>query len=65
LSRFQTASDDRKVSSLAFLNEIQDLAEDIFETMDKAKNLQKLWLKRSETPGKTLKMLPCFLGHRV
>ncbi|XP_052055678.1 ATP-binding cassette sub-family A member 13 [Apodemus sylvaticus] len=51
LSRFQTASDDRKVSSLAFLNEIQDLAEDIFETMDKAKNLQKLWLKRSEAPG--------------
>ncbi|GAB1295812.1 ATP-binding cassette sub-family A member 13 [Apodemus speciosus] len=50
-SVFQTASDDRKVSSLAFLNEIQDLAEDILETMDKAKNLQKLWLKRSETPG--------------
>nr|XP_038948786.1 ATP-binding cassette sub-family A member 13 [Rattus norvegicus] len=51
LPRFQTASDDRKVSSLAFLNEIQDLAEEILETMDKAKNLQKLWLKRSETPG--------------
>ncbi|XP_034365421.1 ATP-binding cassette sub-family A member 13 isoform X1 [Arvicanthis niloticus] len=51
LSRFQTTSDDRKVSSLAFLNEIQDLAEEIFETMGKAKNLQKLWLKRSETPG--------------
>ncbi|XP_057628469.1 ATP-binding cassette sub-family A member 13 [Chionomys nivalis] len=50
-SRFQTATDDSQVSSLAFLKEIQDLAEDIFETMDKAKSLQKLWLKRSETSG--------------
>ncbi|XP_049997183.1 ATP-binding cassette sub-family A member 13 isoform X2 [Alexandromys fortis] len=50
-SRFQTATDDSHVSSLAFLKEIQDLAEDIFETMDKAKSLQKLWLKRSETSG--------------
>ncbi|XP_076402078.1 ATP-binding cassette sub-family A member 13 isoform X1 [Peromyscus maniculatus bairdii] len=50
-SRFQTTTDDSKVSTLAFLKEMQDLAEDIFETMDKAKSLQKLWLKRSETPG--------------
>ncbi|XP_041525646.1 ATP-binding cassette sub-family A member 13 isoform X2 [Microtus oregoni] len=50
-SRFQTATDDSQVSSLAFLKEIQDLAEDIFETVDKAKSLQKLWLKRSETSG--------------
>ncbi|CAO2640644.1 ATP-binding cassette sub-family A member 13, partial [Lemmus lemmus] len=54
-SRFQTATDDSQVSSLAFLKEIQDLAEDILETMDKAKSLQKLWLKRSETSGKILK----------
>ncbi|XP_051020674.1 ATP-binding cassette sub-family A member 13 [Acomys russatus] len=50
-SRFQIATDDSRASSLAFLKEIQDLAEEIFETMDKAKNLQKLWLKRSESPG--------------
>uniref|UniRef100_A0A8C2QK58 ATP-binding cassette, sub-family A member 13 n=1 Tax=Cricetulus griseus TaxID=10029 RepID=A0A8C2QK58_CRIGR len=51
LSRFQSATHDSKVSSLVFLKELQDLAEDIFETMDKAKSLQNLWLKRSETPG--------------
>lgn len=61
-SRFQTATDDSHVSSLAFLKEIQDLAEDIFETMDKAKSLQKLWLKRSETSGKILKRYPWFWG---
>ncbi|XP_060221645.1 ATP-binding cassette sub-family A member 13 isoform X2 [Meriones unguiculatus] len=51
LSRFQTATDNSKVSSLAFLKEIQDLAEEILETTGKAKKLQKLWLRRSETPG--------------
>ncbi|XP_040602600.1 ATP-binding cassette sub-family A member 13 [Mesocricetus auratus] len=51
LSRFQAATDDSKVSSLVFLKELQDLTEDIFETMDKAKSLQNLWLKRSENPG--------------
>uniref|UniRef100_A0A8D2D2U3 ATP binding cassette subfamily A member 13 n=1 Tax=Sciurus vulgaris TaxID=55149 RepID=A0A8D2D2U3_SCIVU len=50
-SRFQTAADHRKVNSVAFLKEMQDLAEDICETMDKAKNLQKLWRERSKTPG--------------
>lgn len=61
-SRFQTATDDSQVSNLAFLKEIQDLAEDIFETMHKAKSLQKLWLKRSEASGKILKRHPCFGG---
>lgn len=59
-SRFQTATDDSQVGNLAFLKEIQDLAEDIFETMGKAKSLQKLWLKRSETSGKILKRYPWF-----
>uniref|UniRef100_A0A8C6QA81 Uncharacterized protein n=1 Tax=Nannospalax galili TaxID=1026970 RepID=A0A8C6QA81_NANGA len=49
-SRVQTAAGHKKASSLAFLKEIQDLAEEIYETMDKAKNLQKTWMKRSETP---------------
>ncbi|XP_042540867.1 ATP-binding cassette sub-family A member 13 [Dipodomys spectabilis] len=49
LSRFQTTAYDTKINSLAFLKEVQDLAEDIYETMDKAKTLQKLWVQRSET----------------
>ncbi|XP_053409814.1 ATP-binding cassette sub-family A member 13 [Nycticebus coucang] len=50
LSRFHTAADHKKVNTLAFLKEIQDLAEEIYRTMDKAKNLQKLWVERSKTP---------------
>ncbi|XP_048195511.1 ATP-binding cassette sub-family A member 13 isoform X4 [Perognathus longimembris pacificus] len=49
LSRFQTTAHDMKINSLAFLREIQDLAEDIYETMGKAKTLQKFWEQRSET----------------
>lgn len=58
------ATDDSQVSNLAFLKEIQDLAEDIFETMGKAKSLQKLWLKRSETSGKILERYPWFFLGR-
>uniref|UniRef100_A0A8C5XUF3 ATP binding cassette subfamily A member 13 n=1 Tax=Microcebus murinus TaxID=30608 RepID=A0A8C5XUF3_MICMU len=50
LSRFQAATDHKKVNNLAFLKEIQDLAEEIYRTMDKAKNLQKLWKEQSKTP---------------
>ncbi|XP_045421293.1 ATP-binding cassette sub-family A member 13-like isoform X2 [Lemur catta] len=49
LSRFQTTTDHKKVNSLAFLKEIQDLVEEIYRMMDKAKNLQKLWKERSKT----------------
>ncbi|XP_013375964.1 PREDICTED: ATP-binding cassette sub-family A member 13 [Chinchilla lanigera] len=48
--RFQTAADDRTVNSLGFLEEMQDLAEDIYETASKAKHLQKLWGERVQTP---------------
>uniref|UniRef100_H0WK14 ATP binding cassette subfamily A member 13 n=1 Tax=Otolemur garnettii TaxID=30611 RepID=H0WK14_OTOGA len=48
-SRFHTAADHKKVNTLAFLQEIQDLAEEIYRTTDKAKNLQKLWVERSKT----------------
>nr|XP_009441009.4 ATP-binding cassette sub-family A member 13 isoform X3 [Pan troglodytes] len=50
LSRFQTAADPKKVNNLAFLKEIQDLAEEIHGMMDKAKNLKRLWVERSNTP---------------
>ncbi|KAM4874915.1 ATP-binding cassette sub-family A member 13 [Thomomys bottae] len=49
LSRFQTTAYDMKINSLSFLREMQDLSEDIYETMDKAKTLQNLWEKRSES----------------
>ncbi|XP_001496596.3 ATP-binding cassette sub-family A member 13 [Equus caballus] len=50
-SRFQTtAGHHKKFNDLAFLKETQDLAEEINEMMDKAKNLQKLWIERSKTP---------------
>uniref|UniRef100_A0A8C5LCT2 Uncharacterized protein n=2 Tax=Jaculus jaculus TaxID=51337 RepID=A0A8C5LCT2_JACJA len=51
LSRFQTVADHKKINSLAFLKEIQDLAEEIYETMDKARHLQTLWVKSSEAQG--------------
>ncbi|KAK2498527.1 hypothetical protein MC885_007046, partial [Smutsia gigantea] len=50
-SRFRAAAGHREqVDDLVFLKEIQDLAEEIYEMMDKAKNLQHLWVKRSKTP---------------
>ncbi|KAM9650814.1 LOW QUALITY PROTEIN: ATP-binding cassette sub-family A member 13 [Trichechus inunguis] len=52
LFRFQTAAGNnmKKVNHLAFLSETQDLAEEVYETMEKAINLQKVWVKRSKTP---------------
>ncbi|KAL4696272.1 hypothetical protein H8957_001522 [Semnopithecus entellus] len=50
LSRFQTAADPKKVNNLAFLKEIQDLAEEIHGMMNKAENLKRLWAERSNTP---------------
>uniref|UniRef100_M3Z391 ATP binding cassette subfamily A member 13 n=1 Tax=Mustela putorius furo TaxID=9669 RepID=M3Z391_MUSPF len=50
-SRFQAANGHReKVNDLAFLEEIQDLAEEICEILDKAKTLQELWAGRSKSP---------------
>uniref|UniRef100_A0A8C6FU00 ATP binding cassette subfamily A member 13 n=1 Tax=Moschus moschiferus TaxID=68415 RepID=A0A8C6FU00_MOSMO len=45
------AAPHQKVDDLAFLKEIQDLAQEVYEVMDKARNLQKLWVERSKTPG--------------
>uniref|UniRef100_A0A2K5E9S2 ATP binding cassette subfamily A member 13 n=1 Tax=Aotus nancymaae TaxID=37293 RepID=A0A2K5E9S2_AOTNA len=50
LSRFQTAADPKKVNNLDFLKEIQDLAEEIYGMMDKAKNLQRRWVEQTNTP---------------
>uniref|UniRef100_G3TCM3 ABC transporter domain-containing protein n=1 Tax=Loxodonta africana TaxID=9785 RepID=G3TCM3_LOXAF len=50
-SRFQTAADNmKKVNHLAFLREMQEFLEEVYETMEKAKNLQKLWVKRPKVP---------------
>nr|XP_045721010.1 ATP-binding cassette sub-family A member 13 [Mirounga angustirostris] len=50
-SRFQAAAGrHEKVNDLAFLEEIQDLAEEICEILDKAKILQGLWAGRSKAP---------------
>ncbi|XP_075413429.1 ATP-binding cassette sub-family A member 13 [Tenrec ecaudatus] len=51
-SRFQTAADHnmKKINHLAFLRETQDVAKEMYETMEKATHLQKLWEKRSKTP---------------
>ncbi|XP_037693121.1 ATP-binding cassette sub-family A member 13 [Choloepus didactylus] len=50
-SRFQTAADHNKVDDLDFLEELQDFADEICETVEKAKHLQKLWVERSKAPG--------------
>ncbi|XP_020919565.1 ATP-binding cassette sub-family A member 13 isoform X7 [Sus scrofa] len=44
------AAPHRKVDDLAFLKEMQDLAKEVYEVMDEARNLQKLWVERSQTP---------------
>ncbi|KAG8510527.1 ATP-binding cassette sub-family A member 13, partial [Galemys pyrenaicus] len=46
--RFWTA-EGHKVNDLIFLKEIQDVAEDIYELMDKSKNLQNLWMDLNKT----------------
>ncbi|XP_074235807.1 ATP-binding cassette sub-family A member 13 isoform X1 [Saimiri boliviensis] len=49
-SRFQTSANPKKVNNLAFIKEIQDLAEEIYGIMDKAKNLQRRWVEQTNTP---------------
>nr|XP_031300821.1 ATP-binding cassette sub-family A member 13-like [Camelus dromedarius] len=52
-SRFQSIiGRGEEINDLAFLMKIQDLAEEIYKMMDKAQNLQELWVERSKTPGK-------------
>ncbi|EHB03954.1 ATP-binding cassette sub-family A member 13 [Heterocephalus glaber] len=55
--RFQTAAADTAVTSLGFVEEVQGLAEDIYEMMNKAKHLQKLWGERGQTPGNSVASL--------
>ncbi|XP_006874597.1 PREDICTED: ATP-binding cassette sub-family A member 13-like [Chrysochloris asiatica] len=52
LPRFQTAAeyDKKEVDNLAFLKSVQDFAKDMYEIMEKAKNLQKIWIQRSKSP---------------
>ncbi|XP_069915557.1 ATP-binding cassette sub-family A member 13 [Oryctolagus cuniculus] len=49
--RSQAAADRETLRSLPFLREMQGLAEEIYETMDKAEHLQKRWAEGSKTPG--------------
>ncbi|XP_047608995.1 ATP-binding cassette sub-family A member 13-like [Phacochoerus africanus] len=52
-SRLQNAAAPHgRVDDLAFLKEMQDLAKEVYEVMDEARDLQKLWVERSQTPGK-------------
>ncbi|XP_010623196.1 ATP-binding cassette sub-family A member 13 [Fukomys damarensis] len=48
--RFRSAAADAEVTSLAFVEEVQGLAEDIYAAVNKAKHLQKLWRERGQTP---------------
>uniref|UniRef100_E1BM08 ATP binding cassette subfamily A member 13 n=1 Tax=Bos taurus TaxID=9913 RepID=E1BM08_BOVIN len=64
LSLFSSAP-HQKVDNLAFLKEIQDLAQEVYEVMDKARNLQKLWAERSKTPGNCCGPAPPRLPHGV
>uniref|UniRef100_A0A4W2DCD1 ABC transporter domain-containing protein n=1 Tax=Bos indicus x Bos taurus TaxID=30522 RepID=A0A4W2DCD1_BOBOX len=59
------AAPHQKVDNLAFLKEIQDLAQEVYEVMDKARNLQKLWAERSKTPGNCCGPAPPRLPHGV
>ncbi|XP_034521222.1 ATP-binding cassette sub-family A member 13 isoform X2 [Ailuropoda melanoleuca] len=49
-SRFRAAAGRHEVKDLAFLEEIQDLAEELWEILDKAKILQELWARRAKAP---------------
>ncbi|XP_023379940.1 ATP-binding cassette sub-family A member 13, partial [Pteropus vampyrus] len=50
-SRFQAAAGRPGISDLDFLQEMQELAEDIYGVMGKATSLQKLWAEGSQSPG--------------
>ncbi|XP_025778776.1 ATP-binding cassette sub-family A member 13 [Puma concolor] len=50
-SRFWAAAGrPGKVNDLAFLEEVRELAEEVYDVMDKAKILQELWAGRSKGP---------------
>ncbi|XP_039703060.1 ATP-binding cassette sub-family A member 13 [Pteropus medius] len=49
-SRFQAAAGRPGISDLDFLQEMQELAEDIYGVMGKATSLQKLWAEGSQSP---------------
>ncbi|XP_016053791.1 PREDICTED: ATP-binding cassette sub-family A member 13 [Miniopterus natalensis] len=59
-SRFQATAAHHKIEDVGFLQEMQDLADEICETMDKATHLKKLWVETPEAPE--LKQAP---GGRV
>ncbi|XP_054427288.1 ATP-binding cassette sub-family A member 13 [Pteronotus mesoamericanus] len=46
-----TAGHRGTISDLAFLQDMQDLATEVCDVMDKATHLQRLWVERSKTPG--------------
>ncbi|KAM5303130.1 ATP-binding cassette sub-family A member 13 isoform 2-T2 [Glossophaga mutica] len=51
-SAFQASAGHREpIDDLVFLQDMQDLATEVCEVMDKAANLKKLWVERSKTPG--------------
>nr|KAF6417721.1 ATP binding cassette subfamily A member 13 [Rousettus aegyptiacus] len=49
-SRFQPAAGRPEISDLDFLQEMQELAEDVYGVMGKAASLQALWAERSKSP---------------
>nr|KAF6468829.1 ATP binding cassette subfamily A member 13 [Molossus molossus] len=51
LSRFQARAVHHTINDLVFLQEMQDLADEICELMDKATDLKKVWVERAKTPG--------------
>lgn len=51
-SNFQDGPESLLGNDMAFLKEIQDLAEEILETTEKAIVLQKVWGKESKLSGK-------------
>ncbi|XP_036184868.1 ATP-binding cassette sub-family A member 13 [Myotis myotis] len=50
-SRFGATDAHHEIHDLAFLQEMQDLADDVRELMDKATDLKQLWVERSRAPG--------------
>lgn len=58
-SRFWAAAGrPGKVNDLAFLEEVRELAEEVYDVVDKAKILQELWAGRSKGPGKSVSECP-------
>ncbi|EPQ18070.1 ATP-binding cassette sub-family A member 13 [Myotis brandtii] len=55
--RFRATAAHHETHDLVFLQEMQDLADDMRELMDKATNLKQLWVERSGAPGNSLASL--------